>query len=162
MRSARSGRRPRSEKMKSFTPTFTEMRATYPVTLLPLIDRMEKGSLKAATTLKCLECSGFQRAEVRNCACPGCSLYPFRPGATELANLPETPEEQVEEQEEEQCAACAKPVAAPVAPYVDPLTMGATPVAEPEAELTAEEQAIMAELNAEAKAALAALDAVAA
>jgi len=87
MRSARSGRKPRAEKMRVFAPTFKEMRATYPTNLSATIDRAEKGSLRAAITLKCLECCAFQRVEVRNCACPGCSLYPHRPGANELNNI---------------------------------------------------------------------------
>jgi hypothetical protein len=52
-----------------------------------LISRAEKGSLKAALNLKCLECCSFQRVEIRNCQCPGCALYPHRSGAAELSNL---------------------------------------------------------------------------
>jgi hypothetical protein len=166
------GRRPRSEKMKSFTPTFAEMRATYPVTLLPLIERMEKGSLKAAVTLKCLECCGFIRAEARNCACPGCSLYPFRPSATELADVPEVAEEAEEvvpvdevvpvaPQERPGGRVVVATVVAPVAPVVSPVVDGeyvrqAARRASVEPELTAEDKAIMEELAAEEKAALAA------
>lgn len=86
MQSGRKGR-PRSIKMTVFASTFSEMRATYPSAFLPLISRAEKGSLKAALNLKCLECCSFQRVEVRNCQCPGCALYPHRSGAAELSNL---------------------------------------------------------------------------
>jgi len=29
---------------------------------------------------KCLDCSGFQPSEVRNCEIPECPLYPYRMG----------------------------------------------------------------------------------
>lgn len=87
MQSGRKGHRPRSIKMTVFTSTFSEMRTTYPSAFLPLINRAEKGSLKAALNLKCLECCSFQRVEIRNCQCPGCALYPHRSGAAELSNL---------------------------------------------------------------------------
>lgn len=29
---------------------------------------------------KCLDCSGYEKKEVKNCYCTGCSLYPFRTG----------------------------------------------------------------------------------
>jgi hypothetical protein len=135
------GRRPRSIKMTVFTDTFKEMRATYPSTLLPLIERAEKGSLKAALNLKCLECSGFVRAEIRNCACPGCSLYPHRPGATELANLaiPEDNDDLPSESE----VLPSEPEIIPSEPEVLPI----------EPELTPEEKAAMAMIESAAAAA---------
>ena len=44
------------------------------------------GGLKTLTPLraikyKCVDCSGGNRAEVRNCTVTMCSLWPFRPGA---------------------------------------------------------------------------------
>lgn len=92
MHEGKRTRRSRAEKMGSFSPTFNEMRKEYPKTLLPLIDRAERGSLRAAITLKCLDCSGFVRAEARNCQVTGCSLYPHRPGGKELGEIPETVE----------------------------------------------------------------------
>lgn len=46
---------------------------------LPLYYKVEKGSLKAAIQLKCLECCNFQANEVRNCPCKSCVLHCFRP-----------------------------------------------------------------------------------
>ena len=35
---------------------------------------------RKAIRLKCLDCSGYEYKEVRNCPYTGCSLYPFRSG----------------------------------------------------------------------------------
>ena len=83
-------RRPRAEKMAVYGTTFAQMRSEYPKVFLPIIDRAEKGSFRAAITLKCLECSGFVRAEARQCTVTNCSLYPHRPGAKDLEQIPET------------------------------------------------------------------------
>ena len=40
---------------------------------------MRGRSMKAAIHAQCLECVGWQREEVRKCADPACSLYPYRP-----------------------------------------------------------------------------------
>ena len=80
-------RRSRKEKMAGFATTFSQMRKEYPQTLLPIINRAENGSLRAAITLKCLECSGFVRSEARQCAVTDCSLFPHRPGAKELEEI---------------------------------------------------------------------------
>lgn len=70
---------PRSKKMQEFAASFADMRTTTPKVYLPLIDRAEKGSLRACIKLKCLECSSWQPSEVRHCSIIGCSLYPVRP-----------------------------------------------------------------------------------
>ncbi len=38
-----------------------------------------KGSRKAAIELKCLDCCGGERLEVKNCVAIGCPLWPVRP-----------------------------------------------------------------------------------
>lgn len=96
MREGRGKRRPRSEKMMVFAATFKEMRKTYPSALLPLIARAEKGGLRAAITLKCLECSAFQRGEVRQCQVTDCSLFPHRPSGSVLTDITETETEETE------------------------------------------------------------------
>lgn len=40
---------------------------------------MELSPLKAIRK-KCLDCSGYNQAEVKNCVIPDCVLYPFRMG----------------------------------------------------------------------------------
>jgi hypothetical protein len=41
--------------------------------------RVAKGSMRAAVSLKCLDCSGYVRVEVRECGCRECPLWVFRP-----------------------------------------------------------------------------------
>lgn len=66
--------------------SFKEMRKELPLwtngRFLPVIEKIESGSLTAAVKLKCLECSGFISADVRTCGSTGCSLWPFRPYQT--------------------------------------------------------------------------------
>lgn len=40
----------------------------------------EKLTRKQAIRLKCLDCSGNNRAEVRRCPVTGCPLWPYRMG----------------------------------------------------------------------------------
>ena len=79
MRAGRGTRQPRSEKMKGFADSFEKMRKAFPAKSLPIIEKAEQGSLRAAIKLMCLDCSGQQAVEVRNCVCPGCPLFPHRP-----------------------------------------------------------------------------------
>jgi hypothetical protein len=72
-------RRTRKDKFKAFALAFRKMRRRYPTIALPLIDRIEGGSMAAAVKLKCLECCCFVRQEVRDCVITDCALYPFRP-----------------------------------------------------------------------------------
>jgi hypothetical protein len=46
---------------------------------LALVDKLESGSLTAAIKLKCLDCTNFQKDEVRNCECYSCPLHIIRP-----------------------------------------------------------------------------------
>lgn len=72
-------RTPRSEKMKVFSTTFATMRKEIPVRYHNVIDLAEKGSLKAAIKLKCLDCTCWQPQEIKKCPIKACSLYPHRP-----------------------------------------------------------------------------------
>jgi hypothetical protein len=65
--------------MAAFTATFAAQRQRFPKLALPLIKRAERGSIPAAIGLMCLECSGWSRAEVRDCTIQACPLYPHRP-----------------------------------------------------------------------------------
>lgn len=86
MREGRGQRRSRSEKMGAFAESFEQMRKSFPAQFLPLIERAAKGSLRAALTLKCLECSAYQRNEVRQCEVFDCPLFPHRPGSNKAAD----------------------------------------------------------------------------
>ena len=46
---------------------------------LGLVEKIAKGSLKAALTLKCIDCSGGSKKEVARCTITSCPLYGFRP-----------------------------------------------------------------------------------
>jgi hypothetical protein len=100
-------RRSRSEKLNEDTrypESVTLLRKTIPLEMLPRLDKTlamaEKGSLTARIKLKCLDCSGMQPVEVRECAMMDCSLWPIRPyrgkvdgGDDEAVEVPEIPEE---------------------------------------------------------------------
>lgn len=49
------------------------------VSMHPTIDRAAKGSLKAAIKMKCWDCSGEQKGEIKNCTVIDCALWPVRP-----------------------------------------------------------------------------------
>ena len=44
-----------------------------------LVNRIARGSLTAMIKLNCLECSGFQREEVKYCGCVQCPFWSVRP-----------------------------------------------------------------------------------
>ncbi len=59
-------------------------RASIPTTrqgaYIKLWERAMAGRSKvAAIKVKCLDCCGWQKEEVRNCQVPACPLYPYRP-----------------------------------------------------------------------------------
>lgn len=43
------------------------------------VEKLKGGSLRAAVTLHCLQCVGYQRVEVRDCSSLRCPLWAFRP-----------------------------------------------------------------------------------
>jgi hypothetical protein len=83
MQAARGQRRPRSEKMKEFK-TFDLLRQEMNLEadkrrFLPVLEAAEKGSMKAAIKLNCLECSNWLTTEVKHCPVEKCAFYPHRP-----------------------------------------------------------------------------------
>jgi hypothetical protein len=44
-----------------------------------IVEKIGKGSLKTAVKLKCLECSGLNKSEVKWCQVKACPLWLFRP-----------------------------------------------------------------------------------
>jgi hypothetical protein len=79
MQAARKNRKPRAEKMRAFASTFEQLRKTVPERFLPLVDRAEKGSLRASIKLNCLECSAYQPGEIKLCVITSCAMFPHRP-----------------------------------------------------------------------------------
>lgn len=46
---------------------------------IKLAKAVKRGSLKAAIKLKCIDCSNFQKEEIKHCQCFDCALWPIRP-----------------------------------------------------------------------------------
>jgi hypothetical protein len=46
-----------------------------------MLDKVRRGSLRAAVQAKCYDCSAYQKAEPRQCVVYTCPLWAFRPGA---------------------------------------------------------------------------------
>jgi hypothetical protein len=59
---------------------------TTPDKFRPLARKAAKGSRAAAVKLKCLDCSGYQKIEIKLCTVPGCPLWMFRPYRGKLAD----------------------------------------------------------------------------
>lgn len=73
-------RKPRAEKFavnKLVKATFQELRKETPTAHQKIIDRMEKGSLKAAVRLMCLQCTNGNAGDIGSKGCLGCALSPF-------------------------------------------------------------------------------------
>lgn len=76
----RGERKPRSEKFatnKLVKATFKELRKETPQAYQKTIDRIEKGSLKAAIRLMCLQCTNGNVGEIGSDGCLGCAISPF-------------------------------------------------------------------------------------
>jgi hypothetical protein len=93
----RGKREARAEKFAAdpaITAAFVAQKKRTPVRLHTLIDRAEKGSMKAAVSLKCRECMGWDQetSGIRDCtsrACPLFAFRPFKPGQEEDAEIVE-------------------------------------------------------------------------
>lgn len=48
-------------------------------TLNNKVKRLEEGSMKAAITLMCIDCTQNDRVSIKECACTQCPLFSFRP-----------------------------------------------------------------------------------
>jgi hypothetical protein len=51
--------------------------------LLPLVDKIEEGNIRACIKLHCLECMGYDRESVRECTSPACQFHWIRPYQSE-------------------------------------------------------------------------------
>jgi hypothetical protein len=95
-REARKKAPSRGEKMARYAQTFARQRAEYSrhkhkLIGLPLVDKVEKGSMAAAVKLCCLDCSSWVKPEIRDCVIVACPLIPFRPYQTILQKNPNDP-----------------------------------------------------------------------
>ncbi len=90
---------PRAEKLakssdaqKTFEALRKELKVKYDskhdnTRFLPLVQKMQDGSLKAATKLMCLSCANYSTQEVAMCEILSCPLHPFRPYKGKSNNL---------------------------------------------------------------------------
>jgi hypothetical protein len=62
-------------KVNSLPPAY---RGTYKLAIMGK-------SRRAAINAKCLDCTCYQRLEIRSCAVTGCPLYPYRPYKAAIA-----------------------------------------------------------------------------
>jgi len=46
---------------------------------LPIVEKIEAGSMSNAVKAKCLDCSNYATVEIRKCPVKACALWPFRP-----------------------------------------------------------------------------------
>jgi hypothetical protein len=81
----------RREKMAVYAETFAKQRREFPKIALPIIVQAERGSMVAAVKLKCLDCSGWVKQEVRDCTVVECPLFPFRPYRAIMSKNPNDP-----------------------------------------------------------------------
>lgn len=67
-------------KNGTLTPQQTAVIEECPSAYRPTMKRAFEGNSKAAAIkAMCLACTGWLRAEVRNCSARGCPLWPYRP-----------------------------------------------------------------------------------
>lgn len=82
----RAARQPRSDKFaaskvaqQSLGLLRAEVKREQNGRFLPLVKRLEGGSMKAAVALKCLDCCAGSVVDIKHCPCTSCPLYLFRP-----------------------------------------------------------------------------------
>jgi hypothetical protein len=75
----RTSRADKFAKNPEVTKHFERIRKNVPENYLPLVEKAAGGSITAAVKLKCLDCTAFQREEIRGCKVGCCSLWPVRP-----------------------------------------------------------------------------------
>lgn len=85
---------PRSQKLagskeaqNAFAALRKEMKQNEGKRFLPLVTKMEGGSLKAATKAMCLSCANYDPKEVAMCEILSCPLYSYRPYKGKSNNL---------------------------------------------------------------------------
>lgn len=74
----RMARARRKAELESCETTFDRLRQRFP-THQPKVEALKSGSMKAAISLKCLDCCNGQMDEVRHCTAIGCPVWPLRP-----------------------------------------------------------------------------------
>jgi hypothetical protein len=73
------GNSKRSDKLKRHSRTYELLLVQFPLAYRSVVKAAQEGSLRAAIKAKCLDCSNFQREEIKYCQVVDCALYPIRP-----------------------------------------------------------------------------------
>lgn len=90
---------PRSEKFKNdpvAAQAFQDMKNKTPKSFVDLADKIiDTGSMKLAIKMNCLQCTNYQRAEIRDCDITRCVMWNFRPfqGKSTDGDIPDGPDE---------------------------------------------------------------------
>jgi hypothetical protein len=66
-----------------------------------LVEKLKNGSMKAAVTLNCLDCTAYQPKEIKLCTCTSCPLFAFRPYKGKLGDSSEEIDSELESESEE-------------------------------------------------------------
>lgn len=83
---SRGERKSKSEKFEESKVAQEVLKALSdrtPKNLQHIVEQISNGSRAAAVKLHCLECVGYNYAEMRQCTAKACPLFLFRPSSTE-------------------------------------------------------------------------------
>ena len=75
----REGRKKGGGRKKRVVGNIEALKNSTPPPYNGVIKKIEGGSFSAAIKLKCLECSGYLKEEVKHCPIFNCALWGFRP-----------------------------------------------------------------------------------
>lgn len=95
------GRKTKFQNNPEIKQALQDLQKSVPETFLPIVDRIVNGSVTSAVKLMCLQCSNFQRVEVKECQMTDCALYAFRPYQTGTNDTTEDVEDSVEDETSE-------------------------------------------------------------
>lgn len=95
------GRKAKFQKNPEIKQALQDLEKSVPETFLPLVERIVNGSVTSAVRLMCLQCSNYQRVEIKECQMTNCALYAFRPYQTGIEDSTENVEDSVEDETSE-------------------------------------------------------------
>lgn len=75
----KGGRKAKFEKNPEIKAALVDLKEKTPESYVSLVEKIAAGSMRAAVRLNCLQCSNYQRIEIKECNCTGCPMFAFRP-----------------------------------------------------------------------------------
>jgi hypothetical protein len=75
----KGGRKAKFEKNPQIRAALVDLKEKTPESYVSLVEKIAAGSMRAAVRLNCLQCSNYQRVEIKECNCTGCPMFAFRP-----------------------------------------------------------------------------------